>query len=52
LVHEQRAARVIDLVALAEVDMLQRLHDVEHAPHVHLETERAQQASEDEEVIE
>jgi hypothetical protein len=31
--------------------MLQRLDNIEHAPHVHLEAERAQEASEDEQVL-
>ena len=46
--HEQRAARVIHVVARAEVHVLQRLDDVEQAPDVHLEAERAQQPAEDE----
>ena len=48
--HEQRAARVVDLVTLPEVHMLQRLDDVQHAPHVHLETKSAQQTPEEEEI--
>src|SRR5688572_12859619 len=47
---EQRAARVIDLVALPQVHVLQRLDDVQHPPHVHLEAESAQKAPEHEEV--
>ena len=42
-VHEQRAARVIDLVARGEIDMLQRLDDVEQTAGVHVDPEPAQQ---------
>jgi hypothetical protein len=49
-VHQERAARVVDLLARAEIDMLQRGNEVEHPAHVHLETKRAQQAAEDEEI--
>ena len=41
---EQGAARMVDLVALADVHVLQRLGDVEHAPGVHVETQASQQA--------
>ena len=48
---EQRAAGVVDLVALADVDVLERLGDVQHAAHVHVEAERPQQPAEDEQVL-
>ena len=47
---QQRSARVIDVVAVAEVDVSKRFGDVEHAPHVHVESEAPQKAAEDEEV--
>ena len=49
---EQRAAGVIDLVARAEIDVLQRLDDVEHASGVDVEAGAPQQAAEDQQVLE
>ena len=47
---EQRAAGVVDLVANADVDVLQRLGDVQHPPRVDVEPEAPQQAAEREQV--
>jgi hypothetical protein len=47
---EQRAAGVVDLVADPDIDVLQRLGDVEHAPRVDVEPEAPQQAAEREQV--
>src|SRR5688500_17521398 len=49
--HEQRAARVVDLVALADVDVLQRTEDVEHPSHVHVEPDCTKQPAEDEQIV-
>ncbi len=49
---EERAARVVHVLAGADVHVLQRLGDVKQAPHVHLEAQRAEQAAEDEQVVE
>ena len=49
---EQGAARVVHVLARADVHVLQRLGDVEEAPDVHLQAERAQQPPEDEHVRE
>ena len=50
--HEQRAARVVHVLARADVHVLQRLGDVEQAPDVHLQTEGSQQPAEDEQIAE
>ena len=50
--HQQRAARVVHVLARADVHVLQGLGDVEEAPDVHLHAERAQQPAEDENVAE
>lgn len=47
---EQGAARVVHVLARTDVDMLQRLGDVEEAPDVHLHAERPQQPAEDEDI--
>ena len=49
--HEQRSTRVIDLVAVADIHVLKRLGDVEHAPRVDVEAEPAKQPAEREQVL-
>jgi hypothetical protein len=48
--HQQRPAGMVDVIARAEVDVLQRLADVQHASHVDLEAQRSQQPPEDEQI--
>ena len=49
-VHEQRATGVVHRLALAEIDVLQSVNDVEDTPDVHLEPEHTQEAPEQENV--
>src|SRR5262245_40818776 len=49
-VHEQCAAGVVHSVAAAEIDVLERFDHVHEAPDVHLQSERTQEASEQENV--
>ena len=49
-VHQQRATRVIHLVARSEIHVLQRVRDVDHPPDVHVDR-RAQQPAEDDQVV-
>ena len=51
-VDEQGAARVVHVLAHAEVHVWQRGGDIEQAPDVHLEAEDPQQAAEHEQVVE
>ena len=46
-VDQQRAARVIDVLTVADVDVLQLIGDVEQTPRVHVETKAAEQPAED-----
>ena len=48
--HQQRAARVVHVLAYADVHLRQGLDDVEESPDVHLHAERSQQPTEDEHV--
>ena len=50
-VHEQRPARVVDLVTRGDIDVLQRLGHVEQPSDVHLEAEAPPQAAEDQQVV-
>ena len=49
---EQRAAGVIDLVARAEVDVSERLDDIEQATGMDVDARAPQDAAEDQQVIE
>lgn len=49
--HQQRAAGMKHIVTDAEVHVLQRAGDIEHAAHVHVDAAALQQSSEHEQVV-
>ena len=49
--HEERAAGVINLVARAEVDVLQRVRHVDQTADVHVDPGAPQQPAEDDEIM-
>ena len=48
---EERAAGVIDLVARAEIDVLQRVSHVDQTADVHVDSGAPQQPAEDDEIM-
>jgi hypothetical protein len=49
--NEQRPARVVHLIARADVYVRKRLEDIEHAAHVDVEAGRAQEPPKHEQVL-
>ena len=49
--HKKRAAGVIDLVARAEIDVLQRVGHVDQTSDVHVDPGAPQQPAEDDEIM-
>jgi hypothetical protein len=49
--HEQATDRVIEITLVSNLDEAQRLNQVHHPARVHIQTEAAQQAPEQDQVV-
>ena len=49
--NQQRAQRMVDLVSIGEIDILERIYNVEHSPDVDVESGGAQGLAESEKLV-